>query len=66
MTVTPLVVALIAFGLAIHALPWDAMQRTAQRLRTLPAPAFALGLAVMLVVDAMRYEGVAPFIYFRF
>jgi alginate O-acetyltransferase complex protein AlgI len=67
MTVTPLVVALILFGLAIHALPWDAMQRTAQRLRTLPAPAFALGLAVtMLVVDAMRYEGVAPFIYFRF
>ena len=67
MTVTPLVVALILFGLAIHALPWDAMQRTAQRLCNLPAPAFALGLAAtMLVVDAMRYEGVAPFIYFRF
>ena len=67
MTVTPLVVALIAFGLAIHALPWDAMQRAALRLRTLPAPAFAIGLAAtMLVVDAMRYEGVAPFIYFRF
>ncbi len=67
MTVTPLVVALILFGLAIHALPWTAMQRAAERLRTLPAPAFALGLAAtMLVVDAMRYEGVAPFIYFRF
>jgi len=67
MTVTPLVVVLILFGLAIHALPWDAMQRAAERLRTLPAPAFALGLAAtMLVVDAMRYEGVAPFIYFRF
>lgn len=66
-TVTPLVLALIVFGLAIHALPWDAMTRTAQRIRTLPAPAIAVGLAVlMLVVDAMRYEGVAPFIYFRF
>jgi D-alanyl-lipoteichoic acid acyltransferase DltB (MBOAT superfamily) len=67
MTATPLVVALILFGLAIHALPWDAMRRMAERLRTLPAPALAMGLAlVMLVVDAMRYEGVAPFIYFRF
>jgi len=67
MTVTPLVVGLILFGLAIHALPWNAMQRAAERLRSLPAPAFALGLAAtMLVVDAMRYEGVAPFIYFRF
>ncbi|NYT42797.1 MBOAT family protein [Sphingomonas sp. R-74633] len=67
MTATPLVVALILFGLAIHALPWDAMQRAAQRLRTLPAPALAIALAAtMLVVDAMRYEGVAPFIYFRF
>jgi hypothetical protein len=65
--VTPLVVALILFGLAIHALPWEAMRRAAERVRTLPAPAVAVGLAVvMLVVDAMRYEGVAPFIYFRF
>ncbi|MGH6615847.1 MBOAT family O-acyltransferase [Sphingomonas sp.] len=66
-TVTPLVLLLIAFGLAIHALSWDAMTRAAQRIRALPAPLVAAGLAVlMLVVDAMRYEGVAPFIYFRF
>ena len=66
-TATPLIVVLIVFGLAIHALPWDAMTRAAQRIRTLPAPAVAAGLvALMLVVDAMRYEGVAPFIYFRF
>ncbi len=65
--VTPLAVALIVLGLAIHALPWDAMTRFAQRIRTLPAPALGVGLAAtMLVVDAMRYEGVAPFIYFRF
>ena len=66
-SVTPLVVVLIGFGLAIHALPWDAMARTARRIRTLPAPAMATALvALMLVVDAMRFEGVAPFIYFRF
>jgi D-alanyl-lipoteichoic acid acyltransferase DltB (MBOAT superfamily) len=66
-TVTPLVVALILAGLAIHALRWEGMQRAAERLRTLPAPVLAAGLAlVMLLVDAMRYEGVAPFIYFRF
>jgi alginate O-acetyltransferase complex protein AlgI len=66
-TVTPLVLALILFGLAIHALPWDAMTRFAERIRSLPAPAMAVGLAlVMLVIDSMRYEGVAPFIYFRF
>jgi alginate O-acetyltransferase complex protein AlgI len=66
-TVTPLVVVLIAFGLGIHALRWDAMTKLAERLRTLPAPAMAAAfVAVMLVVDAMRYEGVAPFIYFRF
>jgi alginate O-acetyltransferase complex protein AlgI len=66
-TVTPLVLLLILVGLAIHALPWDAMTRAAQRIRTMPAPLVATGLtALMLVVDAMRYEGIAPFIYFRF
>lgn len=66
-TVTPLILVLILFGLAIHALRWDSMTRLAERLRTLPAPALAGGLvAAMLVVDAMRFEGIAPFIYFRF
>jgi D-alanyl-lipoteichoic acid acyltransferase DltB (MBOAT superfamily) len=66
-TVTPLVLLLIAFGLAMHAMPGDAMRRLAVRVRTLPAPAVATALvALMLVVDAMRYEGIAPFIYFRF
>ena len=66
-TVTPLAVLLIVFGLSIHALPWDTMARAARRIRVLPAPAVASGVvALMLVVDAMRYEGIAPFIYFRF
>jgi D-alanyl-lipoteichoic acid acyltransferase DltB (MBOAT superfamily) len=66
-TVTPLVVVLILLGLAIHAAPGDAMRRAAERIRALPAPMVAGGMvALMLAVDAMRYEGIAPFIYFRF
>jgi D-alanyl-lipoteichoic acid acyltransferase DltB (MBOAT superfamily) len=66
-TVTPLVLLLIVFGLAIHAWPGHSMRRIAERIRTLPAPYVATGLVLlMLVVDAMRYEGIAPFIYFRF
>ena len=66
-TVTPLIMVLIMFGLAIHALRWDSMTRLAERLRALPAPALAGALvAAMLAVDAMRFEGIAPFIYFRF
>jgi D-alanyl-lipoteichoic acid acyltransferase DltB (MBOAT superfamily) len=66
-TVTPLVLVLIVFGLAMHGVNRDVLGRAAERLRTIPAPAFAIGLAAtMLVVDSMRYEGVAPFIYFRF
>ena len=65
--VTPLALLLILFGLAIHAWPHDAMTAAAQRIRSIPAPLAAAALAaVMLMVDAMRYEGIAPFIYFRF
>jgi hypothetical protein len=64
---TPLVLSLILAGLAIHAFPGDAMRRIATRMCVLPAPAMATAMvALMLVVDSMRYEGIAPFIYFRF
>jgi D-alanyl-lipoteichoic acid acyltransferase DltB (MBOAT superfamily) len=66
-TATPLVLLLILFGLAIHALPRDTMARVARYLRAMPVPLAAAGLtAVMIGVDAMRFEGIAPFIYFRF
>jgi alginate O-acetyltransferase complex protein AlgI len=66
-TITPLVALLIAFGLLIHALPHNGMPRLATALRSLPVPVAATALAsVMLLVDAMRFEGTAPFIYFRF
>jgi D-alanyl-lipoteichoic acid acyltransferase DltB (MBOAT superfamily) len=65
--VTPLSLALVAGGLAIHALPVRTLPGLAIRLRTWPAPAVGLALgALILIVDAMRAEGVAPFIYYQF
>ncbi len=65
--VTPLDLALIALGLGVQAAPPRLLERAALRLRALPAPAAGLALGgCMLVVDAMRPAGVAPFIYFQF
>jgi alginate O-acetyltransferase complex protein AlgI len=65
--VTPLGLVLILFGMAIHFTPPAAMARVAIAVRRVPAP--LLGLAtgiVIMLIDAMRYEGVAPFIYYQF
>ena len=64
---TPLLLALILLGMSLHFMPRFSVQQVALRLRALPAPAFgfAVGLAV-LCIDAMRPEGVAPFIYYQF
>ena len=64
---TPLAVALILFGLAIHFTPPTLAQGVALRARRLPAPALGLAAgALILIVDALRFEGVAPFIYYQF
>jgi hypothetical protein len=58
---------LILFGMAVHFTPANLGQRLALQARLLPA--WALGLLVgvtILIVDAMRFEGVAPFIYYQF
>ncbi len=64
---TPLIVALVFIGLAIHALPPRAGEAVARALARLPSPATALifGMTVLLV-EAIRPEGIAPFIYFQF
>lgn len=64
---TPLAILLILFGMAIHFTPPGLAPNIALRLRAVPAP--ALGLiagVVIMVIDAMRFEGVAPFIYYQF
>ncbi|WP_294390750.1 MBOAT family protein [uncultured Sphingomonas sp.] len=64
---TPLALVLILFGMAIHFTPPQLGQRVAMVLREAPAPALGVlaGIAIMLI-DAMRFEGVAPFIYYQF
>jgi D-alanyl-lipoteichoic acid acyltransferase DltB (MBOAT superfamily) len=64
---TPLACVLILFGMAIHFVPVDLGQRLALRLRVLPVWAMGLLAGVtILIVDTMRFEGVAPFIYYQF
>jgi D-alanyl-lipoteichoic acid acyltransferase DltB (MBOAT superfamily) len=67
MVATPLQLGLILFGLAIHATPPRLMQGIALRIRYWPAPVLGIATGVaILLVDAMRFEGVAPFIYYQF
>jgi D-alanyl-lipoteichoic acid acyltransferase DltB (MBOAT superfamily) len=64
---TPLALALILFGMAIHFTPPRLAQGLALRLRRINAPLLGLGIGVtILLIDAMRFEGVAPFIYYQF
>jgi D-alanyl-lipoteichoic acid acyltransferase DltB (MBOAT superfamily) len=64
---TPLAVVLIGLGLMLHALPPRAIETTARWVKALPSPAagIAVGLTILLV-EAMRNPGVAPFIYYQF
>lgn len=65
--VTPLILALIVIGLEMHFIPAQIMPRLARQLRRVPAPlaGLAIGIAI-LIIDSMRFEGVAPFIYYQF
>lgn len=64
---TPFLLGMTLLGLALHALPPRALESTAGGLRRLPSPAAGLALGVaVLMVEAMRPAGVAPFIYFQF
>ena len=65
--VTPFLLALIVGGLAMHWLPPRAIEGLAIWLK--PAPSLTMGLlvgAAILLVEAVRPDGVAPFIYFQF
>lgn len=65
--VTPLGIGLIVLGLEMHLLPRQIMPVLARRLRRVRPVVLGLIVgAAILVVDSMRYEGVAPFIYYQF
>jgi hypothetical protein len=58
---------MIVVGMTFHYFPPYTMQRTAMKLRTLNPVMVGLGVGLfILIVDAMRPEGVAPFIYYQF
>lgn len=64
---TPLAVALIVLGLTLHFLPRDWPQRLERALALMPSWGFAaLAGLVLIALDAVGPDGVAPFIYFRF
>ncbi len=64
---TPFLTGLIVLGLGMHFLPPRLTEGTASVLKYLPSPALAafVGLA-MLAIEAIRPEGIAPFIYYQF
>jgi D-alanyl-lipoteichoic acid acyltransferase DltB (MBOAT superfamily) len=65
--VTPLSLALVILGLAMHALPARGVVAIAEHIRRWPAPAVGLAVGlIVLLIDAMRPAGVAPFIYYQF
>ncbi len=64
---TPLLLVLILLGLSFHFADRPSLDRIALRVRSMPAVpvGVAIGLLI-LTIDAMRPEGVAPFIYYQF
>jgi alginate O-acetyltransferase complex protein AlgI len=64
---TPLLSGLILFGLAIHFTPPALLPTLARRVAAWPAPLTGLATAAaILIIDAMRGDGVAAFIYYQF
>jgi D-alanyl-lipoteichoic acid acyltransferase DltB (MBOAT superfamily) len=65
--VTPFLLFMITLGLAIHALPPRLIEAVSVRAQRIPSLAFGVIVALlMLVIEAMRPEGIAPFIYYQF
>jgi hypothetical protein len=63
----PLMVALIALGLAGQFTPDALFDRTAAALARLPAWGLGATAGILVAaINALGPEGVAPFIYFRF
>ena len=64
---TPFTALLIAVGLLMHAVPAGGLPALARAAQRLPAPAYGVAFALaLLVIDAQRPNGVAPFIYYQF
>ncbi|CAN5129454.1 MBOAT family protein [soil metagenome] len=67
LTVTPMAVALIVLGLALHFSPGNLIEEVAARAARIPALVSGVMAGAMIgVIDALRPEGVAAFIYYQF
>jgi alginate O-acetyltransferase complex protein AlgI len=66
-TLTPFAALLIGLGLLMQFTPSGGLPALAKTAQRLPAPVYGLAFAlVLLVIDAQRPAGVAPFIYYQF
>lgn len=64
---TPFLAALIALGLLMHFLPARAIESATRAVKALPSPVLGVTVGLfILLVEAMRPEGIAPFIYYQF
>ncbi len=64
---TPFVLALMVVGLSFHVGPPDMIQRVARMVKRLNwVSAGVLAAIAMLIIDSMRPEGIAKFIYYQF
>jgi D-alanyl-lipoteichoic acid acyltransferase DltB (MBOAT superfamily) len=64
---SPLLCGLIGLGLAIQLVPAGLLPALARRIAGWPALLLGAGVGVaIIIIDAMRFEGVAPFIYYQF
>ena len=64
---TPFLVGMVGFGLLMHFLPPRALERLGGIAKFAPSPALGVAIGMlMLVVEAIRPQGIAPFIYFQF
>ena len=64
---TPFLVGIIGLGLLMHFLPRRALEGVGSVFKFAPSPAFGVVVGLMmLAVEAVRPEGIAPFIYFQF
>jgi len=63
----PLMCGLIGLGMAFHFTPPGLYPALVRRVAAWPAPLLGLAVgAAVLIIDALRFEGVAAFIYYQF
>ena len=63
----PLMCGLIGLGMTFHFTPPGLYPALVRRVAAWPAPLLGLGVGLaVLIIDALRFEGVAAFIYYQF